>query len=59
MRRSVLTTTPEADARDAAGTMLSHRVGALPVIDDSGHVIGVLSVTDVLRDYARPPEVSA
>lgn len=54
MRRSVLTTTPGADARDAAHTLLHHRVGALPVIDDVGAVVGVLTVTDVLRDYARP-----
>ncbi|WP_168734799.1 CBS domain-containing protein [Deinococcus sp. KSM4-11] len=59
MRRSVLTTTPDAEARDAASTMLSHRVGALPVIDEAGQVIGIISVTDVLREYARPPEVSA
>lgn len=54
MQRSVLTTTPDADARDAAHTLLEHRVGALPVIDGAGHVVGLLSVSDVLRDYARP-----
>ena len=54
MRRSVLTTTADADARDAAHTLLHHRVGALPVIDDAGTVIGLLTVSDVLRDYARP-----
>ncbi|WP_291429837.1 CBS domain-containing protein [Deinococcus sp.] len=52
MRRSVLTTTPDADARDAAHTMLLHRVGALPVIDPAGRVVGVVTVSDVLRDYA-------
>lgn len=52
MRRSVLTTTPDADARDAAHTMLLHRVGALPVIDAAGRVVGVVTVSDVLRDYA-------
>lgn len=52
MRRSVLTTTPEADARDAAYTMLRHRVGALPVVDVAGRVVGVVTVSDVLRDYA-------
>lgn len=58
MRRSVLTTTPDTDARDAAYTMLNHRVGALPVIDDAGSVMGMLTVTDVLRDYARTPEAT-
>lgn len=53
MRRSVLTTRPDADARDAAHTMLTHRVGALPVVDDQGRVVGVVTVSDVLRDYAH------
>ncbi|GAA0515451.1 CBS domain-containing protein [Deinococcus depolymerans] len=52
MRRSVLTTAPEADARDAAHTMLTHRVGALPVVNGQGRVVGVVTVSDVLRDYA-------
>ncbi|CAM3278750.1 CBS domain-containing protein [Deinococcus saxicola] len=56
MRRSVLTTTPDADARDAAHTLLHHRVGALPVIDAAGTVVGLLTVSDVLRDYARPAQ---
>ena len=58
MRRSVLTTTADADARDAAYTMVKHRVGALPVVDAAGTVQGILSVTDVLRDYARVPQTT-
>lgn len=56
MRRSVLSTTEDADARDAAYTMLQHKVGALPVVDSAGKLVGLLTVTDVLRDYARDPE---
>lgn len=55
MRRSVLTTTEDADARDAAYTMLHHKVGALPVLGAAGEVVGLITVSDVLRDYARPP----
>ena len=53
MKRSVLTTTPDADARDAARTLLEHKIGALPVIDNQHRVVGILSVSDVLRDYAQ------
>lgn len=53
MKRSVLTTTPDADARDAAQTLLDHKIGALPVIDEAHRVVGILSVSDVLREYAR------
>lgn len=56
MRRSVVTTTPDTDARDAAYTLLHHRIGGMPVVDGSGAVVGMLTVTDLLRDYARPPE---
>lgn len=59
MKRSVLTTTPDADARDAAQTLLDHRIGALPVIDDQHRVVGLLSVSDVLRDYARVEQPTA
>ncbi|MBB5236069.1 CBS domain-containing protein [Deinococcus budaensis] len=59
MRRSVVTTTPDADARGAACTLLQRRIGGMPVVDRSGGVVGMLTVTDLLRDYAsaRPPEV--
>lgn len=60
MRRSVLSTTEDTDARDAAYSMLQHKVGALPVVDAAGKLVGLLTVSDVLRDYARPPaEASA
>ncbi|MEF2277133.1 CBS domain-containing protein [Deinococcus sp. YIM 134068] len=56
MRRSVVTTHPEADARDAASTLLRHRIGGMPVVDDAGTLVGVLTVTDLLHDYAGVPD---
>lgn len=56
MRRSVVTTPPDAEARDAAYTLLRWRIGGMPVVDDSGAVIGMLTVTDLLHAYARMPE---
>lgn len=58
MRRSVLTVNADTDARDAAYTMLNHKVGALPVLDEAGTLIGLVTVSDVLRDYARLPETA-
>lgn len=58
MRRSVLTTSADEDARDAAHTMLQHKIGALPVIDAAGEVVGMLTISDVLRDYARAPQAT-
>ena len=56
MRRSVITVAPDADARDAAHTLLLHRIGGMPVVDGAGQPIGMLTVTDLLHDYARAPQ---
>lgn len=52
MRRSVITTTPGADARDVARTLLQRRIGGMPVVGERGEVVGMVTVTDLLRDYA-------
>jgi acetoin utilization protein AcuB len=41
----------EANAKAAAKVMVKHRFGALPVVDD-GHVVGVITETDLLRYFA-------
>ena len=48
MTRQVLTISAGRDVETAAATMLEHRVGALPVLDE-GRVIGILTATDLLR----------
>lgn len=55
MRRSVITTTPDADACDVARTLLSRRIGGLPVVSERGEVMGMVTVTDLLRAYAAEP----
>ncbi|GAA1002470.1 hypothetical protein Aple_000560 [Acrocarpospora pleiomorpha] len=35
--------------KDIAGMLLTHAVSALPVLDDDGHVVGVVSEADLLR----------
>lgn len=46
---SVHTISPDATVFDAVGKMAQENVGALPVVGDRGHVVGM--VTE--RDYAR------
>ena len=57
MTKSVIITGPDRDARAAAQLMLEHKVGALPVLD-GGHLIGILTETDILRAFARAPEAA-
>lgn len=47
---SVRTYTP---FRTVVSTMLGHDVGAVPVVDTAGHVLGVVSRTDLLAKRAR------
>lgn len=55
MRTSVLTAAEDTPLRDAAYTMLTHRVGGLPVVNDRHEVVGVVTVTDVLRAFVDGP----
>lgn len=49
MKTEVLTATPTTDISEIARVMLDERISALPIIDNSHHLIGMLTVTDILR----------
>lgn len=48
MSRDVVTVRPDSPAQLAASMMLDLRIGSLPVVDDAGQLIGVVTVTDFL-----------
>lgn len=50
MTRDVVTVRPPDPVRAAAELMLHHRHTALPVVDDGGVLVGVLSEADILAD---------
>ena len=39
---------PYNDVREALRTMATHEVGRLPVVDEAGQVVGILSVDDII-----------
>lgn len=49
MRRGPVTTTPDATVSDAATLMHDHDISRLPVVDDSGTLVGIIARGDVLR----------
>ncbi len=49
MTSPVVTIGPEATVRDAAWTMLTNRISAVPVLDGRGRLVGILSEGDLLR----------
>jgi acetoin utilization protein AcuB len=51
MTQEVITTTPDAFIEDAARVMVEHRIGGLPVVDEEGHVVGVITETDIFKTF--------
>lgn len=49
MTRNVVTVGPGTSVRHAAELMLAHRVSGLPVVDDDGAVVGLVTEGDLLR----------
>src|SRR5579862_7572505 len=49
MQRHPITATAEMAIGDAVHLMLGHRISGLPVVDDTGAVVGMLSEGDLLR----------
>lgn len=54
MTKPPVTIGPHDFVTHAARLMYSRRVKRLPVVDDSGHLIGIVSRTDVLSVFSRP-----
>jgi CBS domain-containing protein len=49
MTVDVVRVSPDHSVRHAAGIMLDHRISGLPVIDDAGRVVGIITEGDLMR----------
>lgn len=49
MTTAVATASPDTTARDIARQLLDRNISALPVIDDSGSLVGIVSEGDLMR----------
>lgn len=47
--RAVITVSQETPAQAAAVLMAEHDIGALPVVDTAGNLVGILSERDLIR----------
>jgi CBS domain-containing protein len=56
MTRPAVTVGADDTVQDAARIMYKHKVKRLPAIDAAGHLIGIVSRTDVLSVFSRPDE---
>ena len=56
MTRPAITISPDAPVPEAARIMYDRRVKRLPVVNAAGHLLGIVSRTDVLAVFNRPDE---
>jgi CBS domain-containing protein len=49
MDTEVCVLTPETEILDAVGVLVEHRVTGAPVVDEAGHLVGMLTEKDCLR----------
>lgn len=49
MEKNVLTVTPDVPDRECARLMDHHRISSLPVVDASGHLLGVITLRELLH----------
>ena len=53
MSSDALSVGPDSDLADVVDLILENRIGAVPVVDQLGHVMGIVSYVDVLRALAK------
>jgi len=53
MTRAVVTVAPQAGVKDAAALLVGARISALPVVDEHGALVGIVSEADLIPMEAR------
>lgn len=48
MRRPVISARPDDTIADAAASMATHGIHALPVVNDDNHLVGIVTTTDIV-----------
>ena len=53
MTRRVHITTPQASVQEVAQLLYRERISGVPVIDESGQIIGMITEADIIRNIER------
>lgn len=59
MTRNVITVTPEMSVRAVAKIMATNHISGVPVVDDNGRLVGLVSEADLLRGRQAAAEREA
>ncbi len=59
MSGGVLAVRPEDEAADVVDLMLENKIGAVPVVEEAGNIVGIVSYVDVLRALPLGPRPEA
>jgi acetoin utilization protein AcuB len=54
MSADVLSVEPDTEVGEIIDTMLDQKIGAVPVVDAEGEVVGIISYVDILRAVNAP-----
>lgn len=58
MTTPVVAATPDTDIRHIAAVMLEHGVDAVPILNEGGRLVGIVSRSDILRAAVADPPLS-
>lgn len=53
MRTNVITCHPQTPLREIAKTLHDHKIKRLPVVDEGGELVGIVSRADIIRALAQ------
>ena len=56
MRTDVIVVSYAAPLSEIEHTLSENRISGAPVVDESGHIVGIVSLKDIIDRYAQKPE---
>jgi predicted transcriptional regulator len=59
MSRDIMTVSDDMTTDDLARYLIDHEISGAPVVDEQGHLVGMVSMTDIGRNLAEPSEIDS